>query len=204
MIVFFRETPIPLKNGRGQIFWAKLIDVEYLLMDFGINLLCFKIDYESWTISLIREIDYLGVDEIDIDLLNERNFVIFEEEEFVTGSLVRDSIVLNPRVHFNFGCLCWTKLVGSHLCGFRLDIDDDEWQYCEIDLTALTEQTFEMPYRVNNHFPDSGRLNVRFLTRFSYCWIFRIEVIAGLEIACMLRLKTFASRYVNSISIFNF
>jgi hypothetical protein len=149
-----------------------------LILTLG-QLLHFKIDYESLTVGLVST-TYVQVHSIVIDQLNERNFVVCGTFQFVTGSLVGDRLVFNRRVEYDVGFLIWSKLVGTRVSGFRMTRNYRDgvcyWQYCEIDLVALTEQTFEIPFDVNGQNPTDVRfiVNVNYVLTFQfscYCWI---------------------------------
>jgi hypothetical protein len=152
-----------LKANYDEIYSAKLIDYEHLLILVSNQLLLLKVDYESWTVRLISTSNVLAR-YIVTDQLNERDFVIYGITQFCTGSLAGDRLVVNPQIEYDVNFLSWAKLVGNRLSGFQffpINLRDGVlyWQYCEIDLATLTEQTFELPLYVNAQLP----LNVRFL-----------------------------------------
>jgi hypothetical protein len=166
----FRETTVVLNANYNEIYSAKLIDYEHLLILVSNQLLLFKVDYESWTVSLISTSNVASAYPIVIDQLNERNFVLYGIAQFCTGSLVADRLVLNSSVQYNVGFFIWAKLVGNRFSGFRMRLNLHAgvlyWEYCEIDLATLTEQTFEVRFIVGYQKPSIVRFLILLLFIF--------------------------------------
>jgi hypothetical protein len=144
----------------NQIRSVKLIGYEHILILASSKLLVCKVNYDSWTVTLVSTTDVsANTYFILIDQLNEFNFAIYGRTQIITGTLIGDRIVLNPYMRFDDAYIVWANLIGSCFSGFRCEFtvrDGVEyWKYCNIDLVTLTEQTFEVPFRVNGQLPSN-------------------------------------------------
>jgi hypothetical protein len=131
-----------------------LIGYEHILILASSKLLVCKVNYDSWTATFVSSIDVdANTYFIIIDQLNEFNFATYGRTQIITGSLIGDEVVLNPSVQFNGSSIVWANLISSRFSGFRFAFRERDgfeyWQYFEIDLVTSTEQTFEVPFRVN-------------------------------------------------------
>jgi hypothetical protein len=141
----------------GGLDWMKLSNDQYLFMGMAPHLLILKIDYESCDTSFVSMVTF-GLNSGVIDQLNERNFLIYSEDRFVSGSLIDENVILSQPKNFDFGNLKWTNLIGNQLIGFRYfdsqnDAGVDRWQFCKIDIVGLKEESVEIPFDICGHRP---------------------------------------------------
>jgi hypothetical protein len=150
-LYYFREVPITPDINYNLVYWGQMLSDRHLLIKTLNNLTLLTIDHELWKANIVFEIEigFRGI-YIIIDQLNEQNFLIYGESEFVTGKLVDDTIVLSTRREFNFYGLYFLKLVGNQLIGISNteNVDDNGfnlWQLRKINLDTLTEETYSVP-----------------------------------------------------------
>jgi hypothetical protein len=147
-----------------------MIDNHHLLLGAWTGFVLLTIDYESWQINFVSEsvINFLKQWMIT-DQLNKHNFIIYNEDEFVTGKLIDDELVLNTSRKFNFGWLYFPKLVGNQLIGLcnTEHVDDNGfkvWQLRKINLDTLTEETSKVPFALKDNSFEPKFPDVRLLT----------------------------------------
>lgn len=151
---------MPIVSNCGHIDYLhqhKLIGDNHLLIATYDELFLLKIDYKSWKVNIISKTD-VSLSRFFIDQLNDNNFSTYDRFGFITGSLIGDEIVLNPRREFNLDNFILGKLVGNNLIGFR-DLNRkneagvDLFEFCKIDLSSLTEEKCEVPLCLANNRP---------------------------------------------------
>jgi hypothetical protein len=106
-----------------------------------------KIDYKTWQINFVAKYRTIP-GEIVLDSSNYRNFIIHSFSYYITGSLTGNRIIFGSQKEVPF--LNYLKLIGNRLFGFRRTNRQNDagiplWQYCEVNLTTLTEKKVDVP-----------------------------------------------------------
>jgi hypothetical protein len=146
-----------LEENHSRFYVPKMVGNHYCLILDEIKLLVLKIDYDSFQVRLISR-HLLGFKAFNIVVyqLNTTNFLVYNRNEFITGSLIDDKIVCSPKREFEFVDLKYSKLDGNTLSGIRVfrhrnDAGVRLYEYRNIDLTTLVEKIVEAPFTLNNY-----------------------------------------------------
>jgi hypothetical protein len=174
-----------------------IIDEHYLLMITKTGLAVVKIDYESQSLIFIQRIfmDFAEMSHI-IYQYSQRNILIYNDSQFITGKYVKNQIILDSEREFDFRNFKWPKLDGNKLFGFTMLNRQNNagirlTRYRELHLGTLAENSIEVPF---NNSIRGWRVIFLFLiiilTKFSPL------IIPGVEIDYMLYFSMKIIRYV--------
>jgi hypothetical protein len=145
-----------------------MIAENYLLLNNYGQLSLLKIDYDSFDISFISKysLDFGSIFTV-VDQVKQRDFLMYEDDKFVIGSLIDDKIVFSRPREFDFLYFYYSKLAGKTLSGLRISPCENSmtarlWEYCDIDLNTLEMKTTEVHFPSNDYY-NMGCSYVRFL-----------------------------------------